>query len=45
MEGRARAWFFSMQHPQDAVELFMFDEAYGETCVLTPQVWFRVLTT
>ena len=30
-----------LQHPRDAVEFFKFEEKYGKTYVLPPEVWFR----
>ena len=30
-----------LQHPRDAVEFFNFEEKYGKTYVLPPEVWFR----
>ncbi len=30
-----------LQHPKDAVEFFKFEEEYGKTYVLPPEVWFR----
>jgi pyruvate carboxylase len=30
-----------LQHPNDAVAFFKFEEKYGHTYVLSPQVWFR----
>jgi pyruvate carboxylase len=30
-----------IQHPRDAVEFFKFEEEYGRTYVLPPEVWFR----
>ena len=40
-----RVWLFSRQHPQDAVELLLFEEAHRETHVLPPGIWFRILAT
>ncbi len=30
-----------LQHPKDAVDFFKFEEEYGKTYVLPPEVWFR----
>jgi len=30
-----------LQHPNDAVDFFKFEEQYGKCYVLPPQVWFR----
>lgn len=30
-----------LQHPNDAVSFFKFEEKYGKTWALPPQVWFR----
>jgi pyruvate carboxylase len=30
-----------LQHPNDAVSFFQFEETYGKTWVLPPEVWFR----
>jgi len=30
-----------LQHPNDAVSFFKFEEKYGKTWVLPPRVWFR----
>jgi pyruvate carboxylase len=30
-----------LQHPRDAVEFFQFEEEYGKSYVLPPDVWFR----
>ncbi len=30
-----------LQHPNDAVDFFKFEEEYGKTYVLSPQIWFR----
>jgi pyruvate carboxylase len=30
-----------LQHPNDAVSFFKFEEKYGKTWVLPPEIWFR----
>ncbi len=30
-----------LQHPKDAVDFFKFEEEYGKTYVLGPEVWYR----
>lgn len=30
-----------LQHPRDAVEFFKFEEEYGKTYVLPPEIWLR----
>ena len=30
-----------LQHPRDAVDFFKFEEEFGKTYVLPPEVWFR----
>ncbi len=30
-----------LQHPKDAVDFFKFEEEYGKTYVLPPEVWYR----
>jgi len=30
-----------LQHPNDAVSFFKFEETYGKTWVLHPEIWFR----
>ena len=30
-----------LQHPNDAVSFFKFEEKYGKTWVLSPSIWFR----
>ena len=30
-----------LQHPKDAVDFFKFEEEYGKTYVLAPEVWYR----
>lgn len=30
-----------LQHPNDAVDFFKFEQTYGKTYMLSPQIWFR----
>ncbi len=30
-----------LQHPKDAVDFFKFEDEYGKTYVLPPEIWFR----
>ncbi len=30
-----------LQHPNDAVDFFKFEDTYGKTYTLSPQIWFR----